>query len=57
MKLGNMMHELMNDRYTLWRYLEADDWNNAFQLCQELGWNWRDVVAQEMHSRAIEQEN
>lgn len=57
MMIGNMMHELMNDRYTLWRYLEADDWNNAFQLCQELGWNWLDVVAQEMHSRAIEQEN
>ena len=57
MTIGNMMHELMNDRYTLWRYLEADDWNAAFQLCQELGWNWLDVVAQEMHSRAIEQEN
>lgn len=57
MTIGNMMHELMNDRYTLWRYLEADDWNNAFRLCQELGWNWLDVVAQEMRSRAIEQEN
>jgi hypothetical protein len=45
---------MMGDRETLWAYLEADDWDNAFRLCQELGWCWQDVVAQEMRSRAIE---
>ena len=48
---------MMSDRQTLWAYLEADDWDNAFRLCQELGWNWQDVVAQEMRSRALEQED
>ena len=46
---------MMNDRATLWAYLEADQWTSAFRLCQELGWNWLDVVAQEMRSRAEEQ--
>jgi len=49
---------MMSDRYTLWAYLENDDWDNARQLCEELGWCWQDVVAQEMRSRAaLEQEN
>jgi hypothetical protein len=45
---------MMSNRETMWNYLEADDWNNAFRLCEELGWNWVDVVAQEMRSRALE---
>jgi hypothetical protein len=41
-------------RETLWAYLEADDWNNAFRLSQELGWNWIDIVAAEMSARITE---
>ncbi len=43
---------IMNDHETLGAYLGADDWNNAYRFCQELGWNWPNTVADEMQRRA-----
>lgn len=45
---------MLTNRETLCAYLEADDWNNAFRLSQELGWNWIDIVNHEISARITE---